>query len=310
MDKFSAMRVFVRVVEAGSFTKAADTLELPKPQVTRLVQSLEKELKTQLLNRTTRRLSATAEGSAYYDRAVRVLDDVEEIESSLSHAKVNPRGKLRIDVPSQIASLILIPAMEDFCARYPDVQIDIGVSDRPVDLIGEAVDCVIRAGEVTDQSLVARRIGDIPRILCASPKYLKRFGVPQHPSELEDDRHRVVTYFAFGSQRLSYMLQRGEERYEVNAKPSISVNDTGAMLAAGLAGLGIAGTGAFIAAPHVAAGSLQVVLPEWTRASSPLYVVYPPNRNISAKVRVFIDWASELFSKTLAPSSLRSTSAR
>src|SRR5262245_36956529 len=172
MDKLAAMKAFVRVVEAGNFTKAADSLDVPKAQITRLVQSLEEDLKTLLLNRTTRRVTVTAEGSAYYERAARLLDQIEELESSMTHAKVHPRGKLRIDVPPAIANLILIPELADFCERYPDVQIDIGVGERPVDLIGENVDCVLRAGAVTDLSLVARRIAEVRRVVCASPKYL------------------------------------------------------------------------------------------------------------------------------------------
>jgi DNA-binding transcriptional LysR family regulator len=263
MDKLSAMKAFVRVVEAGTFTKAADLLDVPKAQVTRLVQSLEEELKTLLLNRTTRRVVVTADGAAYYDRAVRVLDDIEELESSMSHAKANPRGKLRIDVASPVANLVLIPHLEDFCARYPDIQIEMGVTDRPVDLIGENVDCVLRGGVVTDPSLVARRIGEMPRIVCASPTYLKRYGIPRHPSDLEDGRHRVLSYFSYGSERVTYALQRGDERYDVHVRSTIAVNDSSAMLAAGLAGLGIARTGVFMAASHMAAGTLEVVLPEW-----------------------------------------------
>jgi DNA-binding transcriptional LysR family regulator len=299
MDKLSAMKAFVRVVEAGTFTKAADSLGVPKAQMTRLVQSLEEDLKTLLLNRSTRRVTVTEDGAAYYDRAVRVLDEIEEIESSLTHAKVSPRGKLRIDAPSAIANLILIPAIDDFCARYPDIQIDIGASDRPIDLIGENVDCVLRAGEVTDQSLVARRVGDIRPVVCASPAYLKRFGIPQHPSDIEDGCHRVIAFFNRGSERATYVLHRGDERYELNAKSTIAVNDSGAMLAAGLAGLGIARIGPSMAAPHLAAGTLQVVLPEWCAGFWPLYVVYPPNRHVSAKVRVFIDWVVDLFGRVL-----------
>jgi DNA-binding transcriptional LysR family regulator len=307
MDKFSAMRAFVRVVEAGNFTRAADSLGVPKAQMSRLVQLLEEELKTHLLNRTTRRVTVTPDGAAYYERAVRLLDELEELESSMSHAKTTPRGMLRVDAPSAIASLILIPAIADFCTRYPDIHIDIGVSDKPVDLIGENVDCVLRAGEVTDQSLVARRIGEIGRFVCASPTYLKRHGVPQHPSDLEDDRHRVISYFSHGSERQTYVLQRGSERYEVNARSVIAVNDSGAMLAAGLAGLGIARTAPFMAAPHLAAGTLTPVLPEWSAGSWPLYVVYPPNRHVSVKLRVFIDWAADLFARMLkAPPARRS----
>lgn len=297
MDKFSAMRAFVRVVEAGTFTKAADSLGAPKAQVSRLVQSLEDELKTRLLNRTTRRVAVTADGAAYYDHASRLLSELEALESSMSRAKVAARGRLRIDTSSSIASLIVIPALPDFYARYPDMQIDVGVSDKPMDLIGESIDCVIRAGEVTDQSLVARRIGEIHRIVCASPAYLKRAGVPRHPSDLETDQHRVINYFSHGSERLTYALQRGEERYEVNAASTTAVNDSTAMLAAGLAGLGVARTAPFMAAPHVAAGTLQIILPEWSAGVWPVYVVYPPNRHVSAKLRVFIDWAVELFAR-------------
>ncbi|MDM0086292.1 MULTISPECIES: LysR family transcriptional regulator [unclassified Variovorax] len=299
MDKFSAMRAFVRVVEAGNFTKAADSVGVPKGQMSRLVLLLEKELKTQLLNRTTRRVTVTADGAAYYERAVRLLDELDELESSLSRAKAAPRGRLRVDAPSAIASLILIPALPDFCARYPDIHVDVGVSDKPIDLIGENVDCVLRAGEIADPSLVARRIAEIDRIVCASPAYLARHGVPQHPSDLESDRHHAISYFSHGSERLTYVLQRGAEQYEVHARSSVAVNDSGAMLAAGLAGLGIARTAPFMAAPHLAAGTLTAVLPEWSAGAWPLYVVYPPHRHVSVKLRVFIDWVADLCARTL-----------
>lgn len=298
MDKFTAMRAFVRVVEAGTFTRAAESLGVPKAQVSRLVQSLEEELGTQLLNRTTRRVSPTADGTAYYEGAARVLDQLEEVEDSLSHAKAAPRGRLRVDTTTSIASLILIPALQDFCTRYPDIRIDVGVSDRPVDLVGENVDCVIRAGELTDPSLVARRIAEIRRVVCASPAYLERHGVPRHPSDLEDGGHRVVNYFSHGSDRRTYVLQRGDETYEVQAASTVAVNDATAMLAAGLAGLGIARTAPFMAAPHLAAGTLRVVLPEWSAGAWPVYAVYPPNRHVTAKLRAFIDWAAELFART------------
>lgn len=300
MDKFSAMRAFVRVVEAGSFTRAAESLGVPKAQVTRQVQALERELRTLLLNRTTRRVTVTAEGAAYYERAVSVLDDVEELESSLSHAKVHPRGRLRVDVPSPAATLVLLPALQDFCSQYPDIEIDLGVGDRPVDLVAERVDCVIRSGEISDPSLIARRLGVVHRVACASPEYLKRHGMPRHPSDLEGEGHRVISYFSHGSERLTYVMQRGAEQVEVHPKPGIAVNDSSAMLAAGLAGLGIARTGAFMAAPYVAAGSLQLVLPEWSAGVAPLYLVYPPNRHVPARLRVFIDWVVKLFDSALA----------
>ena len=300
MDKLSAMKAFVRVVEAGTFTRAADSIGLPKAQVSRLVQSLEQSLRTQLLNRNTRRVIATPDGAAYYECAVRLLDEMEEVESRMSHAALHPSGKLRIDVPSEIANAILLPAMGYFCARYPDIQIDMGVSDRPVDLLSENVDCALRVGQVTDPSLVARRVGDIRRLLCASPAYLERLGVPQSPSDLENGRHCVISLFPKGSLRFEYVLRRGDERRDLVATSTIALDDGCARLSAALAGLGVTVTSMFLAAPHLAAGTLQLVLPEWHVGAVPLYVVYPPkNRRVSAKVRVFIDWVAELLSRTL-----------
>ena len=266
---------------------------VPKARLTREVQLLEQLLRTQLLNRTSRRVVVTPAGSAYYEHAARMLDEIEEIESSMAQTKTNPRGKLRIDVPGSIANAILIPAIEDFCARYPDIQVHIGVSDRPADLLGENIDCVLRAGEVKDPSLVARRLGDVHAVLCAAPAYLKRVGIPEHPSDLENGRHRVISYFSSGSVR-DYVLLRRTERYKLAATSTIAVNDVATMLSAALAGVGVAATSIVMATPHLDAGKLQVVLPEWSAGTWPLYVAYPPSRHVSAKLRVFIDWIAEL----------------
>lgn len=299
MDKFSAMQAYVRVVEAGTFTKAADSMGLPKPTVTRLIQTLEKHLQTKLLNRTTRRVTVTADGAAYYDRAVRILGEMDELESSMSRAKANPRGRLRIDVGASVGQLLLIPALPDFHARYPDIQIDLGVSDRPVDLVGENVDCVLRGGEITDQSLVARRIGEFHLILAATPDYLKRHGTPRHPNELEDGRHRVVNYFSHRTGRpFPFTFEKGEERIELTGQHVVSVNDSTASLAAGLAGLGIVRTATFMAQPHFASGALVPLLLDWCADTIPIHVVYPPNRHLSAKLRVFVDWAADLFARS------------
>jgi DNA-binding transcriptional LysR family regulator len=295
MDKFFAMKVFVRVVEAGTFTRAASSLGLPNSQVTRLVQGLEQHLRTLLLHRTTRRVTVTVDGAAYYERAVRVLEDLEQIESSMTGAKASPRGRLRVDIAAQVANPVLIPLMDDFCARYPDIQIDIGVSERAIDFVGEDVDCALRSGDVTDLSLVARRIGEIRQVVCASPSYLQRFGVPRHPSDLEGPHHRVIGLFA--SERSTYVLQRRDEHYEVKARPIVSVDDSRTMVAAGVAGLGIVCTSAAVTAPHLASGELLPVLPGWSAGVAPLHVVYRPNRHVSAKLRVFIDWAADLFSR-------------
>ncbi|MGP9665335.1 LysR family transcriptional regulator [Halomonas sp. AOP22-C1-8] len=176
MDRFNAMQAFARVVETGSFTKAAETLHISKTSVTQLVQQLEARLRVKLLNRTTRKVNATADGAAYYERVIKLLADMDDAETSLSNAVMSPRGRLRVDVPSPFARMILIPALPDFYAQYPDIQLDMGVSDRLVDLIDENVDCVVRGGELTDLSLVARRIGELSVGIYAAPSYLQKSG--------------------------------------------------------------------------------------------------------------------------------------
>lgn len=298
MDRLAAMHAFVRVVEAGTFTKAADNLGLPKATVTRLVQTLESHLQTQLLQRTTRRVSVTVDGAAYYDRALRILSELDELDSSMSRAKANPRGRLRIDVGAAVGQQLLIPALPEFHARYPDIQIDLGVSDRPVDLVGENVDCVLRGGEITDQSLVARRIGEFHTILCASPEYLRRHGTPLHPREIEDGDHRLVGYFSHRTGRpYPLLFQREGESLEVQGRYTVAVNESTANLAAGVAGLGLVRVATFQACPHVSAGTLVPVLLDWCQETVPLYVVYPPNKHLSAKLRVFVDWVAELFAR-------------
>jgi DNA-binding transcriptional LysR family regulator len=186
VDRFDAMQAFARVVEAGSFTKAAETLHMSKTTVTQLVQQLEARLRVKLLNRTTRKVNVTADGAIYYERVIKLLADMDDAETSLSGASALPRGRLRVDVPSPLARLILMPALPEFHARYPDIQIDMGVSDRIVDIIDENVDCVVRGGELLDQSLMARRVADLQLGVFAAPSYLARAGTPQHPRELED----------------------------------------------------------------------------------------------------------------------------
>jgi DNA-binding transcriptional LysR family regulator len=296
MDRLSAMQVFVRVVETGSFTKAADSLAMPKPTVTKLVQGLESHLRAKLLNRTTRRVTVTSDGAAYYERAVRLLGDLDEMDASLSSAQAAPRGRLRIDVGSSAARLIIIPALPDFHARYPDIQLDLGVGDRPVDLVSENVDCVVRGGELHDQSLVARRIGEMQFITCAAPSYLARHGVPTHPSDLERSEHRVVSYFSPRTGRLfPFDFTKDDERLEVRGRYSVSVNDSNAYLSAGLAGLGVMQAPTYMVQDPISSGELEPVLSDWCCEPVPMYVVYAPNRHLSAKLRVFVDWVADLF---------------
>ena len=297
MDQILTMRVFARVVEAGSFTKAADSLGLPKATVTKQIQHLEARLRVKLLHRTTRRVGVTPDGAAYYERAARLLNDLDELEASMGNAQSTPQGRLRVDVGSAVASLLIIPALSTFFERYPDIQLDMGVSDRPVDLIGDNVDCVIRGGELTDQSLVARRIGALPFTTVASPEYLGRFGVPQHPQELEQGHHMVSFFSPRTGRMFTDDFEKDGEQIALASKYHIAVNESNAYLAAALAGLGVAQLVTFMAEPYLASGALVQVLPDWKTPPVPIYVVYPPNRHLSAKVRSFVDWTAELFTR-------------
>lgn len=298
MDRFDAMQAFARVVEAGSFTRAADTLNMSKTTVTQLVQQLEARLRVKLLNRTTRKLSVTADGAAYYERVVRLLADMDDAETSLSSASALPRGHLRVDVPSPLARMILVPALPAFFARYPDIQLDMGVSDRMVDVIGDNVDCVVRGGELADRSLMARRVGDLRLGVYAAPRYLELAGTPLHPRELEDTHHRIVGFlWSRSGKTFPYAMRLGEERIEVQGRYVLSLDDGNAYLAAGLAGLGILWLPDYMAKPHLARGGLVPLFDGWQLDPMPLYVAFPPNRHVSAKLRVFIDWVAELMAQ-------------
>ncbi|RON44273.1 LysR family transcriptional regulator [Pseudomonas frederiksbergensis] len=295
MDRFDAMQAFVRVVEAGSFTKAAETLHMSKTSVTQLVQQLEARLRVKLLNRTTRKVNVTADGAVFYERAVRLLADLDDAETGLSGASVQPRGRLRVDVPSPLASMILVPALPAFHARYPDIQFDMGVSDRMVDIIGENVDCVVRGGELTDQSLMARRVGDLQLGVFAAPSYLARVGTPSHPRELEDSAHRIVGFlWARTGRALPYAMRSDSESVEIKGRYVLAVDDGNAYLAAGLAGLGVLWMPDYMSKAHEARGDLVRLFEGWRLDPMPIFVAFPPNRHISRKLRVFIDWVAEL----------------
>jgi LysR family transcriptional regulator for bpeEF and oprC len=297
MDQIHTMRIFVRVVEAGTLTRAADSLDLPKSTVTKHIQALESRLHVKLLNRNTRRVTVTPDGAAYFERAARLLNDFDDMEASMTNSSAKPTGRLRIDVGSTTATRIILPALADFCERYPDIQVDLGVSDRAVDLITDNVDCVIRGGDLTDQSLVARRIGHLSFVTVASPAYLARYGNPTQPSQLEEG-HLVVSYFVGNSRRVFPLeFNKGDEVVELNGPHRLSVNENNAQIAAVLGGFGIAQTLRYMAEPYLETGELVELMPDWTRPPLPVHVVYPPNRHLSAKVRAFVDWAADLFAR-------------
>ena len=294
MNKLQAMEVFVQVVDAGGFTRAAEALQLPKATVSTLVQQLELSLQVKLLHRTTRQVSVTADGAAYYERCLRILSDVREAEESLSRSRASPSGRLRIDSMAGLAHDIVVPALPGFFQRFPDIRIDLGVSDRQVDLIEEGVDCAIRGGKLNDSPLIARRIGVMNFITCATPAYLARHGHPSHPNDLS--AHRAINYFSSKTGKTyDWDFERGEERVDIPMPSCLALNDPNLYLGAGLRDMGMMQLPTYMAEPLIASGALQLVLQEWSTSPLPIHVVYPQNRHLSAKVRVFVEWVAELF---------------
>jgi LysR family transcriptional regulator for bpeEF and oprC len=282
MNKLQAMQVFVRVVETGAMTRAADSLQIPKATATTLIQQLEADLGVKLLNRTTRSVSVTADGAAYYARCVAILAQIRDTEESLAHRHAAPGGRLRVDVPTLMARLVIVPALPGFFARYPDIDLALGCSERRADLIEEGIDCAVWSGELEDSTLIARRVGLLYFGTCASPSYLAAHGQPRHPDELAT--HRWV--FAKNGARIQTAL-RGH----------VALDDENSYLAAAEAGLGVAQIPAFVLKEALERGTLELVLGDWFPEPTPLHVVYPQNRHLSSKIRVFVDWVAELFAE-------------
>lgn len=300
MDQLQAIRAFARVVEAGSFTRAADSLDMPNATLSKLVQELEAHLRIKLLQRTTRRVTVTPEGRDYYEKTARILKDLEDIDTAFNDARSKPRGQLRVDIGSSTASAVLMPVLPDFLARYPDIRLELGVSDRAVDLISDNVDCVIRGGPLDASSLVARAIGQATLVTCATPAYLKLFGVPAYPEELRNG-HKLVSYVSSQNGRaMPFRFAQQGERIEIKAEHRIGINESNAHVAAGLAGLGIIQTFSYATAAALKDGSLVEILKKWRPAAYPFHVVYPQNRHLTHRLRVFIDWLVEVFPEQLA----------
>jgi LysR family transcriptional regulator, regulator for bpeEF and oprC len=295
MDRLRMLEYFVRVAELKSFTRAADALNVPRASVTEGVQALETHLACTLLHRTTRHVSLTPEGTAFYDRAVRILQDLADAEDDLGGARAKPRGRLRVDVPAASGRHEIAPALPDFFARYPDIQLELGSSDRPVELLLEGVDCVIRSGELHDESLVARKLRDYPVVTCAAPSYLKRHGTPSAATAL--DGHCFVNFFSHKTGKIfENEFMKDDETVRLIGESNLAANDADTLLAAGLAGLGLL---QLPLTPHAQAlvdsDQLRIVLDDWSVPPLPLYAMWPRRRDRSARVHAFVSWAAELF---------------
>jgi LysR family transcriptional regulator, regulator for bpeEF and oprC len=293
MDKLQAMEVFVRVVETGGITRAADSLHMPKATAATLIQKLEAALGVKLLNRTTRRVSVTPDGAAYYDRCVSILAEVRETEELLGKQQSTPRGRVRVDVPTLMARSVFVPALPKFFERYPEIELALASNERRADLIEEGIDCAVWSGEIEESSLVARRVGFLYFATCAAPSYLAAHGQPGHPDELA--QHRCINHFSPRSGKtMDWVFSKDGTRVQTSLRGNIALEDENSYVAAAEAGLGIAQIPAFVLKEAMERGALELVLGDWFPDPSPLYVVYPQNRHLSNKVRVFVDWVAEL----------------
>ena len=291
MDRFDAMLVFTRIVELGGFAKAADSLQMPRASVTVLIKQLEAHLGVQLLHRTTRQVSPTLDGVAYYQRCVLLLADLEEAEGLFRSSQ--PKGTLRVEMPAAVGRLVVLPALPEFTDRYPQIELEVGLNDRPVDLIREGVDCVIRGGLTMDDSLVARPLVQMDQVTCASPAYLLAHGVPQSLDDLSG--HQVVEYFSSASgKRYGLEFQVGDQVRLPDLPKRLAVNSAEGYLAACVAGYGLVQTPHYHVAQLLREGRLQEVLSDCLPPRLALTALYPQHRQLSPRVRVFVDWLVDL----------------
>lgn len=295
MDKFQAMSLFVRVVETGGIARGAESLRIPKATATTLIQKLEASLGVRLLNRTTRRVSVTPDGAAYYSRVAAILAELREAEDALAHHSTSPRGRIRVDAPTLIARSVIVPALPAFFAQYPDIELALACNERHFDLVAEGIDCALWIGEIGDAALVARRVGFVYLATCAAPAYIRAHGRPAHPRELA--RHRCINHFSPRTgETVEWVFSKDRERVQAVFPGHLALEDENSYVSAAEAGLGIAQMPAFVVKEAMDRGALDLVLPDWFPEPSALHVVYPQSRHLSRRVRVFVDWLATLIS--------------
>ncbi|WP_440409508.1 LysR family transcriptional regulator [Neorhizobium petrolearium] len=293
MDRFDAMQVFTRIVERRSFTLAAEDTGLPRSTVTDAVKQLEKRLGVRLLQRTTRHVSPTLDGEAYYRRCLAILADIEDAEGAF--AGVKPKGTLRIDVHGTLARHFILPALPEFLKTYPDIEVIMSEGDRLADLVREGIDCVLRVGIPQDSDMVARRVAMLEEVTLASPDYIERYGTPEHPEGLPD-RHRMVGFrsSATGSVLPLEFTVNGHVR-EIVLPATMTVTAAESYVAAATLGLGLIQIPRYHAEEALRSGELVQVLENFPPTQTPVSLLYPRNRQLSPRVRVFMDWATREF---------------
>lgn len=293
MDRIDLFRVFARVVECANFTRAADTLGMPRSSVSAAIQELESRVGTRLLNRTTRKVTTTQDGAAFYERCLRLIADVEETENLFRAADFASAGKLRVDMPGRIARLIVAPALPAFLDAYPQIDVEIGATDRAVNLVEERVDCALRVGTLDESELIARPIGKLALINVASPAYLARHGIPRTPADLA--RHILVGYASPSSGRLAPWEWVDDDTTRTLAiKGRVTVNNAEAYIACCLAGLGLIQIPAYDVEAHIRAGELVEILPQYRAAPMPVTLLYPHRQHLSRRFQVFADWLEDI----------------
>jgi LysR family transcriptional regulator, regulator for bpeEF and oprC len=293
LDRIDLFRTFIRVVECASFTRAANTLGLPRSSVSAAVIDLEARVGARLLHRSTRKVSPTQDGAVFYERCLRLIADVEETEGLFRRASIGPSGRLRIDVPGRIGRLIIAPALPDFLALYPQLDIELRVTDRAVNLVEESVDCSLRVGPLSDSGLIARKIRDVLLINVASPGYLAHHGKPEQPADL--GMHLAVNYASPSTGRIEdwEWIEDGEVR-ALPLRGRVTVNSAEAYIACCLAGLGLIQIPAFDVKRHLNAGELIEVMPSHRAEPMPMTLLYPHRQHLSHRLHVFVEWLEQL----------------
>ncbi|WP_119681446.1 LysR family transcriptional regulator [Indioceanicola profundi] len=291
MDRIDAMRVFCRVAETRSFTKAAADLELPRSTVTDVVKRLEAQLGVRLLDRSTRVVAPTLDGEAWYRQCVRIVADVEEAEAAFRGE--NPEGELHVNAHGTLARHFILPGLPDFLDHHPGIRLTLSEGDRLVDLVREGVDCVVRVGEPADSDLIARRLGSLPEITAASPDYLERYGTPTNLDDLH--RHRAVGFLSSRTgAALAFEFTVGDRTVERAIQPSILMTSAESLVSAARLGLGIVQVPRYHLSDDLASGQLVEILPDLRPNPSPVCTLYPRDRQLSPRVRVFLDWLGRI----------------
>jgi DNA-binding transcriptional LysR family regulator len=301
MDYIETMAIFQRVTELGSFTQAAESLGLPKATVSAAIRQLESRLGTRLLHRTTRRVSTTPDGQMFYERSRDLLADLDELQGLFAGGSTKLTGRLRVDLPSGMGRDLIVPRLPGFLAAHPHLEVELSATDRLVDVVREGFDLVLRAGPLTDSSLVARPLGEMRMLSCASPTYLAATDLPRSLADLA--QHRLVHYVSvLGSKSagFEYLEREGGEIRYLSMTGALTVNNSDAYIAACLAGLGIAQIPAVTAQPHLADASLVAILPELRVPPLPITLLYASRRHLPLRVRAFMDWLTAVVQPYLA----------